>query len=140
VELPIDAERWACLATIVQVIFAKLLNDDMLHLGDMAKMQQLTCDEKTRKILQQRASSQTESHRNVFRARIILGCLDGRGVLELALALKTRPNTVIKWRDRFAVLQLEGLEDQARPAAPRRLQGNRAMRAFRRSARTGSHR
>ena len=87
----------------------------------MAKMQQLACDAKTRKILQQRASSQTESHRDLFRARIILGCLDGRGFMELARALKTRPNTVIKWRDRFAALQLEGLEDQARPGAPRRL-------------------
>ena len=93
----------------------------MLDFGDMAKMQQLACDAKTRKILQQRASSQTESHRDLFRARIILGCLDGRGFMELARALKTRPNTVIKWRDRFAALQLEGLEDQARPGAPRRL-------------------
>ena len=93
----------------------------MLHLGDMAKMQQLTCDEKTRRILEQRRSSQTELHRNVFRARIILGCLDGRGVMELARALNTRPNTVIKWRDRFAAGGLAGLEDRPRPGAPRQL-------------------
>jgi transposase len=93
----------------------------MLHFGEMAKMQQLTCDEKTRKFLEQRANSHTEPHRDVFRARIILGCLDGRGVMELARALKTRPNTIIKWRDRFVARQLEGLEDRARPGAPRRL-------------------
>src|SRR5690554_3046179 len=93
----------------------------MLHLGAMAKMQQLTCDEKTRRILEQRRSSQTELHRNVFRARMILGCLDGRGVMELARALNTRPNTVIKWRDRFAAGGLAGLEDRPRPGAPRQL-------------------
>ena len=85
------------------------------------KTQQLTCDEPTRKTLERRASSQMEPHRKVFRARIILGCLDGRGIMELALALKTRPNTVIKWRDRFAAGGLAGLVDQARPGAPRQL-------------------
>ncbi|QFY43464.1 hypothetical protein F6R98_13250 [Candidatus Methylospira mobilis] len=40
---------------------------------------------------------------------------------ELAKRLKTRPNTIIKWRDRFVSKQLEELEDQARPGAPRQL-------------------
>lgn len=93
----------------------------MLPLGEMAKLQPLTCDEKTRKLLERRASSKTELHRHGFRARIILGCLGGCGVMELARALKTRPNTIIKWPDRFAARQLEGLEDQKRPGAPRRL-------------------
>ncbi|MBI4743181.1 MAG: IS630 family transposase, partial [Betaproteobacteria bacterium] len=32
---------------------------------------------------------------------MILGCLDGLRVQEVATRCRTRPNTVIKWRDRF---------------------------------------
>jgi transposase len=85
------------------------------------KTQPLTGNDKTRKAVERRAGSQTEPHRNVFRARIILGCLEGQGVMALAKDLKTRPNTVITWRDRFAASPLEGLEDPPRLGAPRQL-------------------
>ena len=51
------------------------------------------------------------------RARIILGCADGERVKEIARRCHTRPNTVIKWRQRFAADGLKGLEDAPRPGA-----------------------
>ncbi len=37
-----------------------------------------------------------------------MGGRDGRVVMKLVRALKTRPNTVINWRDRFAAGGLAG--------------------------------
>jgi transposase len=56
----------------------------------------------------------------VERAQIILGCLAGRRVQEVARQCHTRPNTVIKWRQRFATHGLKGLRDAPRPGAKRR--------------------
>ncbi len=53
----------------------------------------------------------------IERAQIILGCLAGKRVQEVALACHTRPNTVIKWRQRFAQHGLGGLADAPRPGA-----------------------
>jgi len=55
----------------------------------------------------------------VERAQIILGCLAGQRVKEVARACHTRPNTVIKWRQRFAQQGLAGLRDAPRPGAKR---------------------
>jgi len=56
----------------------------------------------------------------VERARIILGCLAGQRVREVARQCHTRPNTVIKWRQRFASQGCRGLRDAPRPGAKRR--------------------
>ena len=48
------------------------------------------------------------------------GCLDGEPQTALAQRLGTRPNTVSKWRSRFARLGLKGLEDAPRPGKPKR--------------------
>jgi transposase len=53
----------------------------------------------------------------VERAQIILGCLAGKRVKEVARSCRTRPNTVIKWRQRFAARGLAGLLDAPRPGA-----------------------
>jgi transposase len=53
----------------------------------------------------------------IERARIILGCLAGKRVQEVARSCHTRPNTVIKWRQRFAQHGLAGLVDAPRPGA-----------------------
>jgi transposase len=55
----------------------------------------------------------------VERAQIILGCLAGQRVKEVARACHTRPNTVIKWRQRFVQQGLAGLRDAPRPGAKR---------------------
>jgi transposase len=63
------------------------------------------------------AVSRTESKQTVERARIILGCLDRKRVQDIAHECHTRPNTVIKWRQRFAQSGLAGLNDASRPGA-----------------------
>lgn len=77
----------------------------------------ITCGEDDRQVLERQASSRTEPRQVVERARIILGCVAGERVKEIAQRCRTRPNTVIKWRQRFAEQGLEGLKDARRPGA-----------------------
>ena len=52
------------------------------------------------------------------RARIILACLSGEPQAHIAERLHTRPNTVSKWRLRFAQHGLKGLADAPRSGKP----------------------
>jgi len=67
--------------------------------------------------LKRLAASRTEAKQMVERSRIILGCLDGKRVQQVARECGTRPNTVIKWRQRFVQAGLAGLRDAPRPGA-----------------------
>jgi transposase len=69
------------------------------------------CDGKTQMELERRARSRTEERRVVERARIVLGCLRGQPMNEIAVELDVRPNTAILWRQRFAAGGLKGLDD-----------------------------
>src|SRR5260370_12125671 len=75
----------------------------------------ISCGPEDQQELERLAGSRTESKQMIERARIILGCLAGRGVKEVARTCRTRPNTVIKWRQRFAQLGLAGVRDALRP-------------------------
>jgi transposase len=77
----------------------------------------IACGEEDRQLLERRAASRTEPRQVVERARIILGCAAGERVKDIAQRCRTRPNTVIKWRQRFAEHGLKGLEDAPRPGA-----------------------
>src|SRR6266849_1828671 len=55
------------------------------------------------------------------RARIILACADGRETTTIARRLHVSPTTVCKWRTRFLRDRLDGLFDEPRPGAPRRI-------------------
>lgn len=48
---------------------------------------------------------------------MILDCINGLPVTVVAQRSNTRPNTVIKWRERFVAHGLRGLEDLPRPGA-----------------------
>ena len=80
----------------------------------------MSCGPDERRELERLAASRTESKQMVERARMIIGCLGGRRVSEIAHQCHTRPNTVIKWRQRFAGQGLRGLRDAPRPGAKRR--------------------
>src|SRR5580698_1111970 len=56
--------------------------------------------------------------RAVERARIILACLEGKEIQQVAGELDVSIPTVAKWRQRFAVWGLRGLSDQPRPGKP----------------------
>jgi transposase len=80
----------------------------------------ISCGPEERQELERLATSRTGSKQTVDRARIILGCLGGERVKEIARHCQTRPNTVIKWRQRFVSQGLKGLHDAPRPGAKRR--------------------
>jgi transposase len=56
-----------------------------------------------------------------LRARIILAAAQGATNVAIARALHTTRETVGKWRQRFVAHRLEGLLDEPRPGAPRRI-------------------
>jgi transposase len=78
------------------------------------------CSEEDRKTLEIWARSRTLETRLVERARIIIGCLDGKSVNHIAQELKVRPNTVIEWRQRFEKKGVKGLYDNPRSGKPPR--------------------
>jgi transposase len=82
--------------------------------------QTLSCSDQDRKVLEEWARSRTQEARLVERARIIVQCLQGNSVSEIARSLKVRPNTVIDWRRRFEREGLAGLADRARSGKPPR--------------------
>ena len=62
------------------------------------------------------ARGRSTPHRLVLRARIVLRAAQGHRNQEIAEELDTRPNTVGLWRERFALLRLEGVrQDAPRP-------------------------
>jgi transposase len=78
---------------------------------------QLTDEE--RRILESRRRHGKTEPRQVLRARIILAAAQGEKTRRIAEDLKVRPNTVSKWRTRFARKGLAGLDDAQRPGKPR---------------------
>lgn len=56
-----------------------------------------------------------------LRCRIVLMCADGLSNTEVADALDVSRPTVGKWRSRFIERRLEGLVDEDRPGAPRKI-------------------
>lgn len=77
------------------------------------------CTEEDKKALEKWAHSRTMEARLVERAQIILKCLEGEGVGEIARHLKIRPNTVIEWRRRFEREGIKGLRDRPRSGKPK---------------------
>lgn len=80
--------------------------------------QVLTCSENDLKELRRISRSHSEPKRRVDRARIILACLENDNQTKVAMDLGTRPNTVGKWRARFVLHGIAGLDDAARSGKP----------------------
>lgn len=64
------------------------------------------------------SKSRTGEARAIERARIILACLEGKEIQQVAKHLGVSIPTVGKWRQRFALWGLRGLLDQPRPGKP----------------------
>ena len=79
----------------------------------------LTDDE--RQALTSLARRSRTAPQQAWRARIILACADGQPTTEIARRLHLSATTVCKWRTRFLADRLDGLADEPRPGAPRRI-------------------
>jgi transposase len=62
--------------------------------------------------------SRTAEARAVERARIVLACLEGKEIQQVARELRVSIPTVSKWRQRFSLWGLRGLRDRSRPGKP----------------------
>src|SRR5258708_5023870 len=74
-----------------------------------------------REQLQAWARRRTTAQALALRSRIVLECAAGAANQDVATRLECTPQTVSKWRNRFAGLRLDGLLDAPRPGAPRTL-------------------
>jgi transposase-like protein len=88
-----------------------------MPLGRPLKPLELTPPEKQKLVLWARRPKSAQ--RLALRARIVLGCAEGKPNQEVARKLGVTNQTVTKWRERFRLQRLEGLADEPRPGAPR---------------------
>src|SRR5450432_3622657 len=78
----------------------------------------LDCSAEVRAELQAISRSRTQEARMVERARIILACLEGKEIQQVAHEIGTSIPTVSKWRARFAQHGMAGLHDRPRSGKP----------------------
>src|SRR5207237_379832 len=78
----------------------------------------LECSAEDKASLVAISKSRTEEARAVERARIILACLEGEESQQVAQDLGVSIPTVSKWRRRFSLRGLRGLQDQHRSGKP----------------------
>src|SRR5882762_6766546 len=65
-----------------------------------------------------------------LRSRIVLACASGKSNEQVAAALGVDRNTVGRWRSRFLQRRLDGLLDESRPGAPRRVSDEQVERVI----------
>jgi len=78
----------------------------------------LSCSSEIKAELLAISKSRTLEARAVERARIILACLEGLEIQQVAGQLNLSVLTVSKWRRRFTQHGLKGLSDRPRPGKP----------------------
>jgi transposase len=61
------------------------------------------------------------NRRLAFRAKVVLACADGNSSADAARRCRTSNQTVCKWRKRFVERRLDGLFDEPRVGAPRKI-------------------
>ena len=88
-------------------------------MGRPAARVALTDDE--RQALQRLARRPKTAQRRALRARIVLACATGESNDAIADDLGVTPGTVSKWRGRYSRDRLDGLDDEPRPGAPRKI-------------------
>ncbi len=81
----------------------------------------LTLSVEERETLQGWVQRRKTAQALALRARIVLACAEGKSNTAVSTALRVCKQTVGKWRGRFVAQRLEGLLDEPRPGAPRRI-------------------
>ena len=87
----------------------------------MRRAVEVVLSDEEQTVLERYVRRGTTAQRLAQRARIILLCAEGRENQEVARRLHTSAFTVGKWRQRFATDRLDGLLDEDRPGAPRKI-------------------
>ena len=85
------------------------------------KLPELSLTEEERTTLEGWARRRTSGQALAERCRIVLAGGQGQSNTEVARRLGVARSTVIKWRSRFLARRLEGLVDEPRPGAPRKI-------------------
>ena len=78
----------------------------------------LECSREDKASLLALSKSRNEEARAVERARIILGCVEGKEIQQVAREMRVSIPTVRKWRERFSLFGLKGLRDGPRSGKP----------------------
>jgi len=78
----------------------------------------LECSAEVRAELVALSRGRTQEARMVERARVVLACLDGKEIQQVARETGASVPTVSKWRKRFAQAGLRGLRDRPRSGKP----------------------
>ena len=81
----------------------------------------LTVSDQDREVIERLARRSRVNRQGAFRARIVLACADGSANVDVARRLRTTDDTVAKWRKRFIDQGPDGLFDEQRPGAPRKI-------------------
>jgi transposase len=82
---------------------------------------ELTLSDDERRTLKSWASRPKSTQRLATRARLVLACAEGLDNTAVAAKLGISSATVGTWRRRFVERRLEGLADEPRPGAPRKI-------------------
>lgn len=90
-----------------------------MHKGRPTTPIVLTEDEREK--LQGWSRRYTSAHALAQRAEIVLLCAEGLPNKVVSERMRVWPQTVTKWRQRFIAKRLEGLADEPRPGAPRKI-------------------
>jgi transposase len=85
----------------------------------MAQRAEVVLSVEEREVLERWARRPNSAQALALRCRIVLAAADGEASQEIAARLGCSPNTVGKWRGRFARRGLDGLHDEPRPGKPR---------------------
>src|SRR5688572_19974225 len=91
----------------------------MATIGRPKKALVVTADERRALV---RLTKRARVNRSLaFRARVVLACAEGATSSDVARRYRTTDATVGKWRYRFIERRLDGIYDEPRVGAPRRI-------------------
>jgi transposase len=90
----------------------------------------LELSDEERQVLRGWTRRRTTAQTLALRSRIVLECAQGRSNTEIAASLAVSRETVRKWRLRFVRDRPEGLTDEPRPGAPRKITDEQVERVI----------